>query len=240
MKSIVISQPMFFPWVGMFEQMRLADVYVHYDDVQFSKGSFTNRVQIKTAQGIRWLSMPLRDLHLGQEIRDVLVDDRQDWRRKHLQTLEQAYAGALFRDEMLGLADEVYRSPADRVSDLAAASMEALRRYFGLANPSEILWSSRLRIPGESSARVLAIVKLLGGNVYITGHGARNYLDHELFEREGVRVEYLDYEKLPYPQLHGEFTPYVSALDLIANQGSAGVRVICSTSLLWRDFLNKS
>ncbi len=59
---VVISQPMLFPWAGMFEQIRLADVYVHYPDVQFSKGSFTNRVQVKTAGGSRWLTLPLRDL----------------------------------------------------------------------------------------------------------------------------------------------------------------------------------
>ena len=240
MKSVVISQPMFFPWVGMFEQMRLADVYIHYDDVQFSKGSFTNRVQIKTAQGIQWLSMPLRDLHLGQEIRDVLVDERQGWRRKHLRTLEQAYAGSPFRDEMLALVEEVYGIASDRVSDLAAASMETLQRYLGLVNPAEIHWSSRLGIPGESSIRVLALVKHLGGDVYVTGHGARNYLDHELFERKGVQVEYMRYQKLAYPQLHGEFTPYVSALDLVANQGVAGAGVICSTTLPWREFLSQS
>ena len=53
MTTVVISQPMLFPWVGMFEQVALADVFVHYDDVQFSKGSFTNRVQLKTARRVR-------------------------------------------------------------------------------------------------------------------------------------------------------------------------------------------
>ena len=101
MKAAVISQPMFFPWVGMLEQMRVADTYVHYDDVQFSKGSFTNRVQIKTAQGIQWLSMPLRELSLGQEIRGVLVDDRQGWRRKHL-TAKFCKASAGFTATVIG------------------------------------------------------------------------------------------------------------------------------------------
>ena len=65
--KVVISQPMFFPWVGFLEQMRLADVYVHYDDVQFSKGSFTNRVQIKTPEGFIWLTAPLRNLRAGRK-----------------------------------------------------------------------------------------------------------------------------------------------------------------------------
>ena len=56
MTRVVISQSMLFPWVGLLEQMRLADVFVHYDDVQFSKGSFVNRVQVKTPDGVRWMT----------------------------------------------------------------------------------------------------------------------------------------------------------------------------------------
>jgi hypothetical protein len=99
------------------------------------------------------------------------------------------------------------------------------------------LRSSEMTIGGESSRRVLDIVLAVGGNVYVTGHGARNYLDHELFERAGVQVRYMDYRKAAYPQLHGEFTPYVSVLDLIANVGADGVRFIDSPSVHWKEFL---
>ena len=57
---VVISQSMYFPWVGMLEQIRLADVFIHYDDVQFSKGSFSNRVQVKQPDGTSaWMTIPL-------------------------------------------------------------------------------------------------------------------------------------------------------------------------------------
>jgi len=236
-KTVVISQPMFFPWVGMLEQMRLADAYVHYDDVQFSKGSFTNRVQVKTAQGSQWLTVPLRDLKLGQRILDVRPDDRRDWHAAHLALLRRAYADAPFREEMLALVESVYQQPAESIGDLAARSQLAVHRYFGFDRPMEFHWSSKMSIPGESSARVLAVVQHLGGTNYLTGHGARRYLDHDLFERHNVGVDYLEYRKLPYAQLHGEFTPFVSALDLIANEGKAGARVITSGTIPWRDFL---
>jgi hypothetical protein len=237
MKAIVISQPMFFPWVGMFEQIRLADVYIHYDDAQFSKGSFTNRVQIKTAKGSHWLTVPLRDLKLGQRIMDVVLDERQDWRKRHLTLLGQAYGQAPFRDEMLSLVKEVYAKPAATISELAIASMEALRAYYAFPKPEQIVCSSQLGIGGSGSARVLDMVKRLNGTVYITGHGARNYLEHELFERQDVRVEYMDYQKLAYPQLHGEFTPFVSTLDLVANAGRKGTGVFVSGTVYWKQFL---
>jgi hypothetical protein len=100
--------------------------------------------------------------------------------------------------------------------------------------------SNALGIDGASSSRVLDIVLALGGRRYITGHGARNYLDHGLFEEAGVRVEYMDYQRLPYPQQHGQFTPYVSVLDLIANCGPEGRKFICSGSVYWKEFIDGS
>ena len=73
---------------------------------------------------------------------------------------------------------------------------------------------------------------------YVTGLGARNYLDHQLFEDAGIRVEYMCYEKAIYPQLHGEFTPHVSILDLIANTGKEGVENIRSGTTYWKNYLS--
>jgi hypothetical protein len=237
MTRVVISQPMFFPWLGLLEQIRLADVYVHYDDVQFSKGSFTNRVQIKTEAGFKWLTVPLRKLRLGQRIDEVLIDDDQDWRRRHRELLGQFYADAPHAEAMLTLVDAVYQRPAANLADLTIASMSALVSYFDLAPATVFRVSSQMGIGGESSRRVLDTVKSVGGDVYITGHGARHYLHHDLFEAERVRVEYINYQRKPYPQLYGAFNPHVSALDLIANLGKSGKDWICSGTVYWRDFL---
>ena len=122
--NVVISQPMFFPWVGMFEQVRLADHFVFYDDVQFSKGSFVNRVQIKTATGIKWLTVPLKGLSLGQRIQDVQVDGAKNWQRQHIDMLKQAYAQAPGLKDMLALVQEVH--------DLAPATVGALSEALSL------------------------------------------------------------------------------------------------------------
>jgi hypothetical protein len=235
---IVISQPMLFPWAGMLGQVRAADIFVHYPDVQFSKGSFVNRVQIKTAQGIKWLTVPLQGLRLGQRINEVRIDNHRNWRQEHLRSLSDAYASAPYVDEMLNLVESVYRFDYEVIGDLSAASLMALCKHYGLDSYRIFKNSDTLEIGGSSSQRVLDIVLELGGDVYLTGHGASRYLDHEAFEQAGVRVEYMDYVNPPYAQLHGEFTPYVSALDLIANTGSKGIDFIWPRSIYWKDFLS--
>lgn len=235
-KRVVISQSMYFPWVGLFEQIRLADAFVHYDDVQLSRG-FYNRVQVKTDHGSRWITVPLRDHHQGRRIDETIIDNRVNWRQRHRDVLEQAYRKAPFRDDMLTIIDKVFSLPSHTLSDIARASILELADYFSLTTACAFIDSKALDIEGKGSQRILDIVQFLDGKIYITGHGARNYLDHELFEKRGISVQYMRYEFMPYPQLHGAFTPYVTALDLVANCGREGRRVIQSGTVEWREFM---
>lgn len=239
--NVVISQSMYFPWVGMLEQMRLADVFVHYDDVQFSKGSFTNRVQIKQPDGSSaWMTAPLYNFKLGQRIDEVLVQDRRTWVPKHLKMLKTSFSHAPYAHDALGLVEQVFSKQFCTISDVARLSMIALADYLGLSAKTRFVNSSDLKVQGSSSQRVMDIIKLSGGTRYITGHGASSYLDHGLLEKQGIEVTYMDYQRKPYPQNYGTFTPYVSALDLIAHVGPASIDYLVSKSISWRDFLNES
>lgn len=239
LRRVVISQSMYFPWVGMLEQIRLANVFVHFDDVQFARG-FYNRVQVKASQGAQWVTVPLRDHHRGQHIDQVMVDDRIDWRSQHRDILRQAYLKSPFCGDMLDLVDQVFAMPATTLADVSRASLMALADYFGLVGKRSVVDSKLLGIGGASSQRLVDIVHAVQSNIYITGHGARNYLDHQLFEQNGIEVQYMRYRCVPYPQLHGDFTPYVTALDLVANCGRDGVRVIQSETINWKEFMRVS
>ncbi len=236
---VVISQSMYFPWVGFLEQLSLADIFIVLDDVQFSKGSFTNRVQIKTSNGTRWLTVPLSGVHLGQKIDEVKIDNQRDWHTNHVLQLAQAYSGAPFLKEMLTLVENVFSQPVKSLSELSHKSSMVLAEYFGLSNQTHKFFSNEMTISGGGSQRVLDIVKTVKGKTYITGHGARRYLDHEAFEVSGIDVSYMKYQLQPYPQLHGEFTPFVSALDLVANCGREGNQYIKSKTIPWKEFLNE-
>ncbi|OAI50988.1 hypothetical protein AYO44_05235 [Planctomycetaceae bacterium SCGC AG-212-F19] len=227
---------MFFPWVGLFEQIRLANVYVHYDDVQMPQGrSFMSRVQIKTSDGVKWLTAPVK--HSGRLIREVCLDDEQGWRERHLKCLHYSFAKAPHRRDMYELAKAVYESTTTSLADFNRLAIERIAGYFGIT--PTFVRSSDINGCGNSSEKLLDVILKLSADTYITGHGARNYLDHELFEQHGIRVEYMDYRRVPYPQLHGEFTPHVSILDLIANCGKVGREVIASGTVYWKDFLQR-
>ena len=237
--KVVISQSMLFPWVGLLEQVNIADVFVHYDDVQFSKGSFVNRVQLKMPEGIKWMTVPLKQLHLGQRINEIQIPPSSQWREKHFDLLKRSLGDAPYVSDAMKIMEIVYAVDYPHLGALASASMLSLVNYFGIDAKTRFVDVTTLDIEGSSSDRVLNVVKSLHGDVYVTGHGAARYLKHEQFERDGIQVEYIDYRLKPYPQSNGPFTPYVSGLDLVAHCGRGGIEFILSKTLPWRKFVHE-
>jgi hypothetical protein len=186
---------------------------------------------------MRWLTVPLRDQHLGQLINEVQIDNRSNWRHKHRELLSQAYANTPYLNDMLMLVDRVFANDFKCLADLSKASILSLVDYFGLADNTSFQDSSILNIPGHSSKRVIDLCLHFSTKTYLTGHGARHYLEHERFEAQGIDVAYIDYSLRSYPQDHGKFTPYVTALDLVANCGVEGASWIAGSPVPWRDFI---
>ena len=233
--KLVISQPMFFPWIGFLELLSQADLIVMYDDVQLVRG-FTNRVQIKTEHGVRWLSVPLRR-RKGQRmlIQDVMLDSDKDWRDQHLAQLSHAYKRAPHYEAMIEIVKRIYAQEFEGISELSWASTRALCEYFGVAQGAKFLPSSQLNAEGAGSQRILNIAREVGCSTYISAQGGKNYLEHEVFEAQGIDVVYADYSKLEYTQDYGEFTPFVSGLDAIAQMGPNCASLIKPQTQSWRD-----
>jgi hypothetical protein len=140
---------------------------------------------------------------------------------------------------MLDLIDDVFSRRYDNLADLSKASMMSLIRYFNLDKDRVFVDSPSLGINGSGTRRVFDICTKFNALSYLTGHGARNYLEHEVFEAHGMDINYMRYGLVSYEQLHGEPTPYVTALDLVSNCGKDGKLYIAGSSIPWRDFITQ-
>jgi hypothetical protein len=235
MVTVVISQPQLLPWPGFFELIASADVFVHLDDAQFAKG-YINRVQIKHPTGSKWMTVPLLDR--GQRPKILHLEALPgDWKRRHRELVRHSLSPAPHLNLALEIFDAVY-SGAPLV-ELLIRSIELPVLRMGFQGPAKWLRSGGMNAEGAAWRRLLSIIKMVGGTRYVTAHGAANYLDHDAFERAGVAVEYMDYSKTVYPQLYGEFTPYVSILDAIANLGTDARKLIQPSTIPWREFLSR-
>ena len=236
---VAINQPCYLPWRGHFALMKTADVFVFYDDVQFTSNtsrSFFARVQLKTAAGRRWLTVPVRKSgRFGQRIDQVAIAEDGRWRARHAAAIREAFRGAPFADSVEPVLAALTGASWPRLAELTIATTRLAAGLLGVRR--DTLRSSALGIEGAGSARVLAICRALGATRYVTGHGALDYLEHEAFEAAGIAVDYMDYDRSPYPQLHGVFEPYVTALDVLANTGPAAADHVGGRTVPWRDMV---
>lgn len=237
-RVVAISQPVYFPWCGLLNHLMISDVFVHYDDVQFARGFF-NRVQAKTPQDFTWLTVPLSNHHRGQLINECEINYDENWLYKHRKTLKNTLNNAPYINDALEIFDQVTQPKHSKLSDLTIASVEAPARYLGLDRNTTFYKSSDLGIGGASSQRLIEIVNHFDGDSYITGHGALNYLNHELFEEHEIEVHYMNYKIKEYPQFFGTFTPYVTCLDAIAHLGPDTVDILQSSTLNWKDSIER-
>jgi hypothetical protein len=235
-KTVVVLQPQFFPWRGVFEQIRLADEFVHMDDVQFPQGRhFTSRVQIKTPSGALWLTVPVSRAAPRATIAEVEIDYGSDWRAKHLRTFEMSYARAPFAAAARAILADVYAERPRTIAELDIAGLERCAAELSLA--ARFTRASETPVEGVKSERLVALLRPRGATCYVTGHGALRYLDEAPFAAAGIEVRVMAYARSPYPQLHGAFDPHVSILDLIANLGPQSAAALESAAVPWRDAL---
>ena len=225
MTTLVVLQPGYLPWLGYFDLLKKADVFVHYDDVQFDKHGWRNRNRVKGPKGAVWLTVPV--LHGGrgaQSILEVEIDNRQSWRRKQLSTLEQLYARAPFSKAYLPRLREILDRPWSRLVDLDFAVIEWLAETLGIATPR--YRSSELDIGGSRNERLINLCRHFAASRYMSGDAARAYLDVTAFAAAGVEVVWHNYAHPTYLQQHGEFLPYLSVIDLLLNEGGNSLAIL--------------
>jgi WbqC-like protein family len=234
--TVAINQPCYLPWRGQFALMKVADVFVFYDDVQFTTTrKFFSRVQIKTATGRRWLTVPVQKSgRYGQRIDEAVIAD-DGWATRHCGTIREALRDAPYITTIEPTLAVLTSRPWQRLADLSIATTLAMAPALGAEGRT--LRSSQLGIEAAGTDRLLGICRALGATHYITGHGGLAYLDHEAFESAGIAVEYMDYDLSPYPQQHGPFEPYVTALDLLANTGRDAVSHVNAHLIPWREMV---
>jgi WbqC-like protein len=237
--AVAINQPCYLPWRGHFALLKAADVFVFYDDVQFTSNtsrSFFARVQLKTAQGRSWLTVPVRKSgRFGQGIDEVEIAGGGRWPARHCTAIRAALQPAPFAASVEPVLAMLAGGAWERLAELTIATTRLMAELLGIRR--ETLRSSALGIGGSGTGRVLAVCRALGATRYLSGHGGLAYLDHEAFESAGIAVEYMDYDLSPYPQLHGAFEPYVTALDVLANTGPAAAAHVNARAVPWREMV---
>jgi len=221
---VAIHQPQYLPWLGYFDKMIRADAFCYLDNVQYKKNEWQNRNRVKTSRGWQWLTVPV-EYRFPQKINEVRINNRVNWRKKHLKSLRMNYGKSPFFREYIGFFEDAYGRDWKYLSELNVHVAEGLRRMLGIFMERTVL-ASRLKLSEDPTDRLIDICKILGGDTYLSGKDGSRYMDMNRFLERGISVVFQDFSHPEYPQRYGRFQPRLSAVDLLFNCGPDSLNII--------------
>lgn len=220
MKRVAILQSNYIPWKGYFDMIAHVDEFILYDDMQYTRRDWRNRNQIKTPQGVTWLTVPVKVKgNYYSAIREIEIDDPA-WARAHWQQLVQNYAKAPHFEAIATWLKPLYlEAEYQHLSVLNRAFLERICAYLGVT--TRFSSSSDYTLVEGKTERLADLCRQVGATEYVSGPAARDYVVERCFAELGIALSWFDYSGYPpYPQLWGEFTHGVTILDLLFNCGA--------------------
>lgn len=224
---VSISQPGYIPWLGYFNRIARSDIHIVLDHVQFEKNSFINRNKIRTGQSWMWLTVPVKTKGKFNDlpINGVSIDNTRPWARKHRDSLRFEYSKAPYFEKYWNWFEAAYNQPWTYLGNM----LREFNEFFleDLQIETKIYYSSELSVAGRKDDLVLNLCRDMGATTYISGPLGRDYLGHSAFDKAGIELEFHDYRHPTYSQLHKDFVPNMSIVDLLFNEGPKARDIIC-------------
>lgn len=210
-----VIQSNYIPWRGYFDFIASCDLFVFYDDVQYTKQDWRNRNRIRTETGTEWITVPVK--HDRVDMRIDEIETVGEWRPDHERRLKHHLRDAFYLQDAL----ELWRSSSSRfLSEMNRAIILRICEYLRIRTPT--LCARELKLTGSKTDRLIQLMKRVGGKTYLSGPAAKAYLDVEKMNEAGFGVEWKTYGPYPeYKQQYPGFDPAVTMLDLLAHKGTA-------------------
>lgn len=217
-----VHQPAYLPWLGYFDKIARADVFVFLDTVQYEKNSFINRNRIKTSQGPAWLTIPVKTKgHTSASLRTTEIDDSQMWRMKHLKSIEMNYRKAPRFEEYFSGIENLIKMPQSNLAEYCFQQLGFWLKEFGIG--TRIVRSSELNVTSTKSDLLRDLCLHFGARHYLSGALGRDYLVEDDFSKAGISIEYQNFKSPVYHQLWGDFIPNLSVLDCWLNSDNYSI-----------------
>lgn len=229
-KKIAILQSNYIPWKGYFDIINMVDEFIILDEVQYTKNDWRNRNLIKTQHGVHWITIPVKMSFLQKISETEIANNR--WFIKHWNTLRLEYGKAKYFNQYKDVFEKFYLETAPSLTLLSDINREMIKIICNILGiQTKITLDRDYQIIDGQTERLLDLCQKAGATTYLSGPAAKNYFDMDLFQRNGITVEWMDYSGYKeYDQLYPPFEHGVSILDLIFSEGENAKKYMKSFS----------
>jgi hypothetical protein len=217
-KRVAVLQSNYLPWKGYFDIINAVDLFVFYDDLQYTKNDWRNRNKLKAPKGTSWLTIPVGS-NIRRRVCDVALENPA-WQRKHWTAISDGYSTTPHFARYADFFEEVYLGRVwANLSELNQFLIRSISRDF-LGVRTQFADSREFDAGGTRQDRLIDLLKKTGASWYLSGPAAGDYIDPAGFADAGIELAWQSYAG--YPEYRQRFPPFehgVSIIDLLFNEG---------------------
>lgn len=217
-------QPYFFPYIGYWQLIYAADRFVIYDDVNYIKSGWINRNRILINGTASYITIPLNQASANKNICEIDLQSSINWQEKLIKTIEMTYRKAPFFMEVFPVIEKIIRYESDNLADFLAHQLQTLALFMGIKTEFVVTSRSYENDDLSSQERILDICRREGATTYVNAQGGQALYNTETFRDAGVDLRFIVMRSVPYKQRSIGFTPYLSIVDALMENGPLGIK----------------
>jgi hypothetical protein len=221
--KLAIMQPYFLPYIGYFQLIKAADMFVYYDDVTFIKQSWINRNRI-ILNGREFLfTLELQGASSFRNINAVSVGRN---RTRLLKTFLQAYRDAPYFKDIEPILLSIMSSAEINLPDYIIETHHNILNYLGVEVKTMKSSSIEKDHSLKGQGKVIEICRRLGAVEYINSPGGKTLYSKQDFTDNGIKLSFLQPLETRYKQFDNDFIPWLSIIDVLMFNSVAEVRLM--------------
>ena len=219
---VAIHQPHYFPWEGYLNKISRVEKFILMDEVQLTDSSPMYRHSLLTIKGEpKYITIPFQKQEYKHKYyKDILINKDINWQQNHLNFMKENYAKSPFYSEVMDVISPIFTKKYDYLCDVTIDTIRLLTDLFEIK--TKLIKMSELDYPKDSKKNqlVLDLCLAAGADYYLSGRGARKYMELEPFSDAGIEVEFQEFVQNPYPQRSSaEFVGGLTILDMLFSVG---------------------
>ncbi len=224
MTNLMIRQPGYMPNIGFFKKIQSSHTFVFYDDAQFVKDGFDNRNKIRTSEGYRWITVPVKRPVFSKKLNEIEISYDTNWRKQHCDLIFECYSKTKYFSSYWNSIKKILDKKYEKLINLNLDLIKFINSELKI--PTQTILSSELNISETKTRKLVLICSKLNATCYISGINGREYLEEDLFKKSKIKLIYENFLHPEYNQFHGNFIENMSIIDLLFNMGEKSIRIL--------------
>ncbi|QTA84487.1 WbqC family protein [Desulfonema magnum] len=228
-------QTAYLPWLGFFDQIFQCDLFIIYDDLQYTKKDWRNRNKIKTSDNAQWLTVPVvsKNSH-KKKINEIDIAPDMPWAEQHWQAIKMNYSKSPFFNQYADFFYNLYKNSWTKLSPLNREIIDTCLDWLKIR--TKVLYSSESGIEQDylswcggrpdATERICYLCNRFNAWYFLEGPAGKNYVREDILKDAGICLEYHNYPHPVYHQRFGRFIPYLSVVDLLFNHGNESLAIL--------------